>query len=90
MSYFDPEIYNEKNLTEEHRREVAFWRDRFLSALSNAEDRLLDNDESIIDNIKKELCEKFIETACTFFECDVTEFCVSMIEGYENEENNYE
>ena len=41
MTYFDPKIYNMKNLKEKDRKELKFWREIFDRQIENAMDMFI-------------------------------------------------
>lgn len=87
MSFFDPEIYNLDNLHDADRREAEYWREEFLSDLDGALDYICD-DETVLGKFQREIIEEYIETVKEWIDMSITEFCVSMIEGYDEEDED--
>ena len=91
MSYFDPEIYNLDNLHDIDREEAEYWRDEFLADLDGALDNLLSpdpEDDNELEKIQRSVIAEYIETVKEWLDMTITEFCVSRIDSYEDEDED--
>ena len=89
MTYFDPVIYNEDNLTDADRAEVNFWWENFQNAMLEAEDMLLDDDgepEDILNQIQLAVVRRFEKKLKRCLASRITDYIVARIDNYPAEE----
>ena len=90
MTYFDPKIYNMKNLKEKDRKELKFWREIFDRQIENAMDMFIPyvkkkGKMKLWDRLKKELAEDFAGEIKSHMRAAMTEIIVSIMDRYEDD-----
>lgn len=89
MTYFNPKIYCKQNLKEKDLKEMEYWKEEFEIALDMAYDKYNEvhctADSMILDEIKIQLVDSFIEIVKECLGNRLQNALVSCIEGYEED-----
>lgn len=89
MSYYNPKIYNKEHLPEDQRNEMQYWFD-FVKRVVNSTLSDLTEEEipSMLDKIKSENYEEFVQEFLTNLAVEFDELTVAIIDGADDEPLN--
>ena len=84
MTYFDPEIYNEDNLTDADRAEVEFWWKEFENSLYEAENDMFgeEEDRDLLDKVQAAVVQRYTERLKKCFSSRITEYVAYLIDKH--------